>query len=161
MNMIKVLRCRFQQCFGTLTILLVKESSQTGLFRHFSNHVFGVRNFENTKAMRVIFIFPTFKISARFQKWSKKTRKIFILWDNCIWFGIAKLSLLRTGYLSSAANVLWSSQRFYMSIIETFSNSISLPVANEHDKGVVMGIFTVLVHVYHISFLSVLWNGTL
>ena len=75
MNMIKVLWCRFQQCLGTFTILLVEASSETGLFRHLSDYVFGVR-------------------------------KIFSFWDNCIWIGIVKLSLLRTGYFSSAANVL-------------------------------------------------------
>ena len=32
--------------------------------------------------------------------------KVFCFWDNCIWIGIVKLSLLRTGYFSSAANVL-------------------------------------------------------
>ena len=34
--------------------------------------------------------------------------------------------------------------RFGMSIRETFSNSISLPVTNEYDKGAVMKISTVL-----------------
>ena len=62
MNMIKVLLCRFQQCLGTFTILLVKATSETGLFRHSSDHVLGVRNFEKTKSMRVIFSFRTFKI---------------------------------------------------------------------------------------------------
>ena len=78
--MIKVLWCRFQQCLGTFTILLVEASSETGLFRHLSDYVFGVR-------------------------------KIFSFWDNCIWIGIVKLSLLRTGYFSSAANVLTSSPK--------------------------------------------------
>ena len=55
--MIKGLLCRFQQCFGAFTMLLVEGSSETGLFRHLSNDVFGVRNFENTKAVRVISFF--------------------------------------------------------------------------------------------------------
>ena len=37
--------------------------------------------------------------------------KVFCFWDNCIWIGIVKLSLLRTGYFSSAANVLTSSPK--------------------------------------------------
>ena len=81
-NMIKVLWCRFQQCLGTFTILLVEASSETGLFRHLSDYVFGVR-------------------------------KIFSFWDNCIWIGIVKLSLLRTGYFSSVANVLTSSPKIW------------------------------------------------
>ena len=82
MNMIKVLWCRFQQCLGTFTILLVEASSETGLFRHLSDYVFGVR-------------------------------KIFSFWDNCIWIGIVKLSLLRTGCFSSEANVLRSSPKIW------------------------------------------------
>ena len=41
--------------FGPFPMLLFKGSSETGIFRHLSNHVFRVRNFANTKSMRVIF----------------------------------------------------------------------------------------------------------
>ena len=68
-------------------------------------------NFKKTKSMRVMFIFKMLRVSARFQKWSKKLRKSFCWLDNCIWIGIVKLSLLRTGYFSSAANVLTSSPK--------------------------------------------------
>ena len=37
----KVLSFRFQQRFGPFIMLLVKGSSETGLFRHLFNHVFG------------------------------------------------------------------------------------------------------------------------
>ena len=67
--MVKYLSFRFQHCFGLFTVSLVKGSSETGLFRHLSNHVFGVRNFVNTKAMTVIFFFlEAFKILKKFQK---------------------------------------------------------------------------------------------
>ena len=59
-------------------MLLVKGSSETELFMHLSNHVFGVLNFGNTKAMRVIFFFKTFKVSARLQKSSKNLEKLFV-----------------------------------------------------------------------------------
>ena len=36
-------------------MLLLKRSSKTGVFKHLSNHVLRVRNFGNTKAVRVIF----------------------------------------------------------------------------------------------------------
>ena len=39
--------------------------------------------------------------------------KVFCFWDNCIWIGIVKLSLLRTGYFSSTANVLTSSPKIW------------------------------------------------
>ena len=65
--------------------------------------------------------------------------------------GIVKLSLLRTGYLSSAANVLTSSPRFGMSMRETFSNSIDLAVINEYDKGAVMQLSGLVRDVYHVA----------
>ena len=53
---------QFQISSGTFTMLLVKRSSKTGLFRHLSNHVLRVRNFGNTKAVRVIFCLKMSKI---------------------------------------------------------------------------------------------------
>ena len=81
MNMIKVMSCKFEQCLGTFTMLLVEESSEKLLCRHSSNHLFGVRNFGNTKVMRAIFLFERFKISATFQKSSKKWRKTFFFFE--------------------------------------------------------------------------------
>ena len=51
---------------GHVYHILVEGSSETGLFRHLSNYVFGVRNFDFTKSMRVIFFFKMFKILTRF-----------------------------------------------------------------------------------------------
>ena len=49
------------------------------------------------------------KFNIDFKKAAKNSENVFCFWDNCIWIGITKLSLLRTGYISSAANVLRSS----------------------------------------------------
>ena len=108
--MIKVLWCRFQQCFGTFTILLVEASSEMGLFRHRSVYVFVFRNLENKKCRRVIFFFKMFlKFNLDFKKAAKNWEKLFCSWDNWICIGIVKMSLLRIGYFSLAANVLTSS----------------------------------------------------
>ena len=48
-NMVTVLSFIFQQCFGMFTMLLVEGSSEAGLFRHLSNHVF--QNPEDQKYM--------------------------------------------------------------------------------------------------------------
>ena len=56
-NMIQVLWCRSKQFLGTSTMLLVKGSSETGLFRHLSDYVFEVRNIANKKSLRIIFFF--------------------------------------------------------------------------------------------------------
>ena len=106
-----MLWCRFQQCLGTFTILLIKAFSETGLFRHLSGYVFGVRNFENAKSMMVIFFSQYLKFKLYFKKAENKWEKGFCFSDNCIWIDIVKLSLLRTGYFSLAANVLTSSPK--------------------------------------------------
>ena len=113
MNMIKMVWCKFQQCLGTSAMLLVEGSSETGLFRHLSNLVFGVDNFENTKTKGVIFFSKCLKFKLDFKNAAKNWEKVFCFWDNCIWIGIVKLSLLRTGYFSSAANVLRSSPKIW------------------------------------------------
>ena len=109
MNKIKVMWCRFQQCLGTFTMLLVEGSSGTGFFRHLSNHVFRVRSFGNTKAMKVISFSKRSKFQMDSKNAAKSSEKVFFFWENCIWIGIVKLSLLRTGYFWLAANLLTSS----------------------------------------------------
>ena len=113
MNVVKVLRRRFKKCFGTFIMLLVEGSSETGLFRHLSNHIFGVRNFRNTKAIRAIFFTDFFQFNLYFKNEAQNWENLFCFWDNCIWTGTGKLSLVRTGYLSLAANVLTSSTKIF------------------------------------------------
>ena len=86
-NMIMVLRSRFQQCLRTFALMLVEESSEMWLFRHLSDYALGVK--------------------------SKSWEKAFCFWDNCIWIGIVKLSLLWTGYFSSTGNVLTTSPKIW------------------------------------------------
>ena len=111
--MIKVLSCKFEQFLGPFTMLLVEMSSETKLFRHLSNHVFGVRIFGNTKSMRVAFLSKFSKINAALKNAAKSFKKVFCFMDNCIWTGIIILKILRTGYLLSSANVLTSSPKIW------------------------------------------------
>ena len=113
MNETKMLWRRFQQCLGASAILLVEESSETGHFRHLSNNVLGVRKFWNTNAKRVIFFSKCLKCNVDFKNVTIISEKVFCFWDNRIWTGIIKLSLLRTGYFPSAANVLTSSTKIF------------------------------------------------
>ena len=113
-DMINVLCDRFKQCLGTFTILLVEGSSETGIFRHFSDYVFRIPNFENTKSMRVIFFFSKYsKFNLDFKNAAKNSEKFFCFWDNGIWIGIVKLSLLTRGYISLVAKVLTSSAKIW------------------------------------------------
>ena len=95
----------------TVTMLLLEGSSETRVFRDFSDHVFGGRNLGNPKSMRVIFFFVILKSYSWFQKCSTKLRKKIFFRDNLIWTYIVQLSLLRTRYVSLAANVLTSSAK--------------------------------------------------
>ena len=51
------------------------------------------------------------KFHLDFKNAVKNWQKVLCFWDNCIWIGIVKLSLLRRGYFSSVANVLTSSPK--------------------------------------------------
>ena len=51
------------------------------------------------------------KCNIDFKKGEKNWQRVFCFGDNWIWIGIFKLSLWRTRYLSSAANVLRSSPK--------------------------------------------------
>ena len=43
----------------------------------------------------------------------KNSQKVLCFWDNCIWIGIVKLSLLKTRFFSSDASVLTSSPKIW------------------------------------------------
>ena len=76
--MIKVMLCRFEQCLDTFTMLVVQGSSETELFRHLSNHAFGVRNFGDTKALRVTFFSKRSKLRLDFKN-SAKNKENFLI----------------------------------------------------------------------------------
>ena len=113
MNMTKLLWCRFQRCSGTFTMFLAKGFSHTGLFRHLSDYVFRVRNFKIAKCMRKHFFSKCPKFHRDFENAARNTEKVFCFWDNCIGIATVKLSLLRRGNFSSAANVLTSSRKIW------------------------------------------------
>ena len=59
-------------------MLLVKGFSEAGLFRHLFNNVFEVRNFGNTKAMKVIFISKFLKCNLDFKNTGKNSENFFV-----------------------------------------------------------------------------------
>ena len=65
--------------------------------------------------------------------------------------GIVKLSLLRTGYLSSAANVLTRSPKIRCVNKRVFLQLIGFTLINDYDKSAAMQISSVLGHVYHVA----------
>ena len=113
MNMIKVLWWRFQQCLGTLKCCLsngpLKRDSLDIYLTTFSESVFS----ETQKLWRSCFDSKCSKFNIDFKNAAKNWEKFFCFPDNCIWIGVVKLSLLRTGYFSSVGNVLTSSPKIW------------------------------------------------
>ena len=68
-----------------------------------------VPNFRNTSAMRAIFCLKILKLNVNFRNSEKNWEKVFCFWDNSIWIGCVKLSLLRREYLPSALSMLGKS----------------------------------------------------
>ena len=136
-------------------MLLVKGSSKTGILY---DYVFGDRNFGNTKSMRSSFVSKYLKLHLDFKNAAKTSGKVFCYLDNCIWIGIVKLSLFRTGYFSSAANIWRRTDKILHVNNRDFSGSIDFPVINEYDQSAGMQISKVIGNVYHAGCQRVLWN---
>ena len=94
-------------------MVLFEWSTLKRFFRHLFDYVFGVRNFEDTKSMRVIFFFNSSKVIPVLENLAKDREKFFYFWDNCISICIVKFSLLGTGYLSLLANLLTGSPKIW------------------------------------------------
>ena len=99
---------RFQQWFGNFTMLLVKTSSETGLFDIYVTTFFEVVISEIQRLWGSSFFPKCSKSNIAFKNAVKDWEKVFCLRVNCIWIGIVKFSLLRRGYFSLAGNVLTS-----------------------------------------------------
>ena len=155
--MVKVLLFRFQQCFGPITMLLIKESSETRLFKHLSNHVFRspyVPKYMSSQGH--LFLWKCSKLNVNLANAKKKFEAIFCFWDNSIWKCCYKLSLLRREYLLSAVNGL----RFCISLRETLSTWVAFTGINKYGKGAVIQLWTVSRPVYDVTCRRALWNGT-
>ena len=99
---------RFQQWFGNFTMLLVKTSSETGLFDIYVTTFFEVVISEIQRLWGSSFFPKCSKSNIDFKNAVKDWENVFCLRVNCIWIGIVKFSLLRRGYFSLAGNVLTS-----------------------------------------------------
>ena len=67
------------------------------------------------------FFWKCSKFNVDLRNAEKIWEKVFCFWDNSIWIGFVKLSLLRREYLSSAVNVLTNSLKIFHSTKTDFS----------------------------------------
>ena len=63
------------------------------------------------KLWRSVFVWNCLKFNLHFKNEAKVSENFFSFSNKSIWIGIVKFSLLKTGYFSSAANVLASSTK--------------------------------------------------
>ena len=61
----------------------------------------------------IYFVSKYLKFNLNLENAAKIWENVFGFWDNCIWIEIVILSLLRTRYILSAANVLTSSPKIW------------------------------------------------
>ena len=112
-NMVKVLWCRFQKGWARLPWCF----SKGPLKRKFLG--ISLTTFSNSVILKIQSLWGSsssskyLKFHVDFKNAAKNCEKVFSFPDNCIWIGIVKLSLLRTGYLPLAANVLRSSTKIW------------------------------------------------
>ena len=111
MNMIKGLWCWFQQCFGRFPCCLSKGS----LKRDFLDIYLTTYSDSIISEIQKLRGLPFFHNGQNLVEISKMQQKLatkfFCFWENCVWIGIVKLSLLSTGYFSSTPNVLRSTPK--------------------------------------------------
>ena len=96
---------------------------------------------QNLSASSFVSEWSKFKLELKNEE--KTSEKDFCFWDNCISTGIVKLTLLRTRYLSLAANMLANSPKIWHLNKRYFFQLNILAVINKYDKGAVVQISTV------------------
>ena len=99
--------------FDTIYLLFVKRSSETRLFRHLPDNVFGIRNFGNTSALRVFFFWKCSKLYLQCKNTENNSENVFPFRDKCIWVWCVKLPLLTREYFWPAVNVSKNSPEVY------------------------------------------------
>ena len=141
-------------------MFFVEFSSETRLFRYFSNHVLRTPYFWKYITYEDHLFFKKIKIWSKDEKRRKKLQKCFCFLEYCIWIGCAKLSLLRREYLPSVVIILTDSCKTLHITKRDFCTSTSFAVIINYNKSAVVQILAVFRIVYHVACRTVFWNGT-
>ena len=96
----QIVSFRFQHFWSHWPCCFSKVPLKEEFFDIYLTMFFGIHNFGNTLAMRVIFYLKVFKIAEKIRE------NAFCFLDNCNWIGCVNLSLLRRENLWTAVNVL-------------------------------------------------------
>ena len=102
----------FNRFWARLSCCISKGLQKRNFLDVYLTTVFGIRNFRNTSAMRVIVLWKcsTFYLDSRNTK-KKVEKKSFFFRDDCIWICCIKLSLLKREDFWATVNVLKNSPK--------------------------------------------------
>ena len=140
------------KCFsGHLPCYLLKGPLRRDFLDIYLTTCFGVRNFKNRSAMRVIFCFNMYQIESKFRKCKNRLKNILFFGDNCSLKCCFNLFLLRRKYLLSAVNGLTNSSKILHITQTDFFNLNWFTGINKYDKGAVVQISTVFSPFYHVT----------
>ena len=160
LKMIKALSLRLNQSFGPFTMSPVETSSETGVFRHLSKHVFRAQESRKYRIYEGHLFTKCSKFNADSKNAEKNWEKIFASWHKCTRIFCILLSLLIKEYLSSAVNVLRKGLKNIHVSKSDLCNSIAFTVITQDDKGALIKIDSVFWLVYHVASRDVLSNGS-
>ena len=107
--MVKISSSDFKSVWARLQGCFSKVPLKLEFLDIYLTTILRVRNFGNICSMRVIVSLKILKIYIDFKNAEKNSQKGSSFWNNCIWIGSIKVSLLIREYLSSAVNVLANS----------------------------------------------------
>ena len=122
--------------------------------------IFTVCNFRNPLAMTIMFFSKMFKLCWTFQKWNKKIKKTFFVFQIIAFIlGVANSHKLEhdTCYWQSMCKQ--TPLRIHLTLEETFSKSTSLGMIKKQDKSALMQISQVFGTLSHIICQSLFWNS--
>ena len=158
---VKALSLRLNQCFGLFTMSPVERSSQTGVFRNLSMHVFLGRQFRKYISYEGhLFFWKCSKFNADSRNAKKNSEKIFCFWYKCIWIVCIHLSLLLREYVSLAVNVLRKGLKNFHESRSDFSNSYTFTVITRAGESALIKIESVFLPVHHVACREVLSSGS-
>ena len=150
LKLVKALSFRLNRCFGLFAMTPVERSSQTGVFRHLSKHVFLGRQFRKYISYEGhLFFWKCSKFNADSRNAKKNSEKIFCFWDKCIWIVCIHLSLQLREYVSLAVNMLRKGLKNFHESKGDFWKSISLTVITRAGKSALIKTKSLFGTVYH------------
>ena len=158
---VKVLSLRLNQCVGLFTMSPVESSSQTGVFRYLSKHVFRGRYFRKYKSYEGhLFFWKWSKFNADSKNAEKHSEKMFCFLNKCIWIVSIHLSLLLREHVSLAVNMLRKGLKNFHESKSDFCNWITFTVITRAGKSALIKIESVFWTVYLDACREVLSNGS-